>query len=1067
MISVHLHQDIRKYKEKLYAGLTARQLFSLLAAFIICVPVYIYGSKILGEDLTSYIVIGIAMLFGLIGFIEKNGMTYEKYLWTRIKQDYMYPRETFYKSYNLFRTLQEEVDTKEKESLNTRKMKKYRKKATLERALLMEQAEERGEVVNLESLEDDLLTVRKPTKKGFFSKKPNGEKKDKKKKERKSRSQIISEEVEMKKEQNPYYVPTKKEEKMLIKYAKEVQKKKKKQRMLELKEVVNKNNKMKKRRVSKSFIPQSTQDDLPYEAVYEEGMFEVEPNKYAKSYELKDINYFDAKEEEALNIFYKWGEFLNSLPENIHFALFIDNRRISIEEKERRIFTKLCGDEYDIHRKEYNKILRKQITAGRNDIEQNKFITATIDADSPYEALLRFRRLDIDILKNLNKIGTTGKVVTTNEKLAYIHDAMRRGKEGSFSIDYDFLKAQGLSSKDYVAPHHFDWKKDDYFKVDDTYYRCMYLCNLPSDLSDEFIKEIQQCNFSLTFAIHMDAVRKKEAIKVIKHKLTGIRANKIDAVKTANKNGYSEEVISDDLKISLKEAESLFSSIREGNEKLFYISMMVKVGADTLEELEDNTEILMNIARGATCEFEKFTGQQRDAYKVIFPIGVTPHKKLYVDTSLTTNSVSIFIPFASQELFQLGGFYYGLNQNSKNLIYVNRKKMKSPSGFIMGSSGSGKSFAAKREMLSILLTEKLSNLFVIDPDNEYIDFGKLFKATILYLGAGSEVHMNLMDMTENYGLDDKDDPLKTPMSLKKEKALKKKSSFLMSIITLMLSTDNEKTVITPAQRSQIDKAIRRVFKVFLEHDFDMEYIPTIVDLQEELERMYKEETLTYLEDVVAAMEYFTKGSMNMFSYKTNVDLENRFVIFALRSLEPQLKRMAMMAIMDFIWNKTVSNMQAKVRTYAYVDEIISLLEEIYTALYIKQYYQRGRKYGLITTGICQDVEELLNSKIAKAMLTNSDFILMFNQKSENMNILANMLNISDAQRQYAEMSDAGDGLLFAEKVIVPFHDDFPQESYLYTLMSTAFDEDNTIDIDTFIAELQKKQEQKEAEKAIA
>lgn len=136
-------------------------------------------------------------------------------------------------------------------------------------------------------------------------------------------------------------------------------------------------------------------------------MFEVTANKYSKMYRIKDINYRTGREDEQVQIFCKLGEFLNYFSEEMRFAFVIDNRVVSKAEQERKVFKKMKGDKYDKHRKEYNNILRRQIIAGRNDMKVEKFVTVTIDADSPIDAILKFHKIDAEVITNLRRIGST------------------------------------------------------------------------------------------------------------------------------------------------------------------------------------------------------------------------------------------------------------------------------------------------------------------------------------------------------------------------------------------------------------------------------------------------------------------------------------------------------------------------------------------------------------------------------------------------------------------------------------------------------------------------------------
>lgn len=1067
MITVKIPKEIRDYKEKLAFGLTARQIIALLLGCGICIPLYIYGIKYINEEIVSYLVMAIALPIGGIGFITKNGMPFEKYMVVMFKHNFLYPQKTVYKSKNYFRDLEAKADRENEPAsfIDKYRLKKFKEQATLERAFLMEEAERNGEIMKKRISNEDLLTVRTPYIKNNKKKEDGEDNNKKKQKETKKKKENINktakkvaEAVEKKQKENPHYIPTKREGQMMLAHAKNVEKEK--NRLAEVqngvKAVAKKNDAMKKRRKAKTFIPKSTQDDLPYIADYDEGLFEVEPNKYSKCYELRDINYLTAKEDEAVAIFYKWGEFLNYFDEEMTIGLIIDNRIISLSEKEKLIFYQMCGDDYDVHRKEYNRILKKQMIAGNNDIQKNKYITVTIDADSPYEALLRFHKIDGEVITNLRKIGADGKVMSTDDRLSYLHDKMRKGREGEFRVDYNFLKTQGLSSKDYVAPSSFTFKGKDFFMIEDTYCRCMFVNNLPSLLSDEFILDITDCEFPVITSFSIQPVAQDKAIHIIKKQITGMDANIIEAQKKAIRAGYDPSIINHDLVHSAEEGKELLSDMQNKSQKMFYVSIMLMVSGDTLDELNDNTKILESKARKYTCQMQKFDNQQRDAFKVILPMGVTPSKKLYVERTLTTESTSIFIPFSSQELFQIGGWYYGLNQLSRNLILCNRLKMKTPSGFILGSSGSGKSFACKREMLNVLLSDDKTSLLVIDPENEYGNFCRAFSGTVINLSATSDNFISPMEMDENYGLEEEDDVLNTPLDRKKEKALLKKSEYLMSIIQCMVE---EYGGIKPQQKSLIDRAIRRTYKEYLEHDFDQEYLPTLLDLQDELD---KEKDTEEGREIAESVEYYTKGSMNLFSHKSNVDLNNRFVVFSIRDLGKELEQIALLITLDFIWNRMTRNATASLRTYCYVDEIHVLFQNEFSARYLRQLYKRGRKYGLVITGITQDIEDLLNNDMAKGMLSNSDFILMLSQKAENLKKLKELLGFSEAQSYYVNEVEAGSGLLVAEKSIVPFDDDFPEDSYLYKLMSTKFGESNNDeDMLAYIEKLQKEQRKRE------
>ena len=842
--------------------------------------------------------------------------------------------------------------------------------------------------------------------------------------------------IEKKRKDDAYYILTKHERNLMKRWQNLQLMKRKEDIRLGKKKISKKNTKMKRRRRITS-IPRTTQQSIPYIADYEEGLFEVEPNKFSKTYIMQDINYLVAHMDEQRNIFNMYGQFLNYFNDDMNIAITIDNHVVSISEQERNIFYPDKNDDYDIHRHEYNGILRQQIMAGRNDIKITKYVTVTIDCDTPYEAILRFHKIDAEVITNLRRIGSDGKMMTTDERLSVLHDKFRKGHEGEFNINFDFLKEQGLSSKDYIAPASFRFERS-HFMIDDEYFRCLYVSNLPNSLVDTFLSELVDVEFPLVTTINIQPLAQDKALRLIKRQLTGMEANKIESEKRAVRSGYSPETISHDLKQSLTQAEQLLNEVQNNDQKMFFVTITLMVNGASPEELDEHCKVLESRARQKTCQLQAFTYQQENAFKCTLPIGVPTYNKIYVERALTTAATAIFIPFSAQELFQIGGFYYGLNQMSRNLILCDRTAMKTPSGFILGSSGSGKSFATKREQLNVLLRDDITSVIVIDPENEYGDFARAFGGVRVNISMESNNYINPMDMCMDYGLDEEDE---ANIELRKTKALQKKSDVIMSIIQSMISVGkSNETIITPQQKTIVDRAVRRTYTSFLAHNFDQAYLPTMLDLQAELD---KERNTKDGELMADGVEYYTKGSMNIFSHRTNVNYSTRFVVFNVKDLGEQLKQIALLIILDFIWNRLMTNFDAGVRTYCYVDEIHVLFQNEYSSRFLQQLYKRGRKYGLVMTGITQNMTDILATEMSRSMIANSDFLMLLNQSPEDLRILADMLNISEAQMSFVNHADAGCGLLFAEKVIVPFIDRFPSKSYLYKLMSTKFGEDYT------------------------
>ena len=1045
MIAVRIPEEIRKYKEKLAFGLTARQLICTIISGAVCVPLYWKCRNIIPEDILGWAIIIIALPLLSIGYVKINGVPMEKMAKIFFLTQIMYPVKRKYKTENAFRIWQDQADVEDmpKSKKDRKKLAKYKEELALEKTFLLAEAEANGEATYTSDVDkiaasydvekEKILTVRFP-----FRNNKDKKKKDKEKKKTETKLARKAKEIEQKQVDNPEYIPNKKELDILKKYKAEQLKLRKKEIELGKKQLRKKNNVLKKRRKATTVIPKTVQQSIPFIADYDEGIFEVEPNKFSKMYAIKDINYKTAQQDEQVDIFVKLGEFFNYFSDEMRFQISVDNRTISKKEQQRKIFKHMKNDGNDRHRIEFNKVIARAMSIGKNDMSLQKYITVTIDANSPIEALLRFHKIDAEVIQNLKKISSDGRALSTTERLSFFHDKFRRGREGEFHIDFDYIKKQGISSKDYIAPEYMEFRAK-HIQIEDEFYRVLYLNNLPKSLQDEFFAELVDQDFPITTTLSIQPVAQDKGLRIVKKQLTGIEANKIDAEKRAIKSGYSPETIPHSIKDAHVQAEELYDDMLNKNQKMFFVTITCLVHGNDLDELDANCNLVMSIARKYTCQLQCLTIQQEEAWRVTLPFGYHPHD-MCVDRALTTESSSIFMPFRNQELFHSGGFYYGRNSISQNLVIVNRTAMKTPSGFILGSSGSGKSFAVKREMLNVFLDDDKTGILVIDPENEYSAICKCFGGTVIKISADSEYYINPMDMTEDYGLDEDDDPSITPLSTKKEKALKKKSDYILSIIERMISMGGSDTasMITPSQKTIVDRCVRKAYAEYLDHDFDINYLPTLMDLQDALDE--EGELSVDAHYVAEGVEYFTRGSMDVFSHRTNVDVNNRFVVFNVRDLGEQLRQIALIIVFDFIWNRMVENKNRGVRTYCYCDEIHVMFKSYYSADYLKQLYKRGRKYGLVITGITQDIEDLLRSDQARGMLSNSDFIMMLNQKPENLRVLAGMLNISESQMGYVTNADSGNGLLFAENTLVPFEDKFPEESYLYKLLSTKFGE---------------------------
>lgn len=784
----------------------------------------------------------------------------------------------------------------------------------------------------------------------------------------------------------------------------------------ELKEKKKKLNELNKRKNAKSKLPKSTQNDIPYVADYDEGIFEIEKGKYSITLAFSDVNYQTSRRDEQESIFMRYADLLNYFSPEIEFSITLNNKNVDLNElKEEILINDEKGDKLDEYRNEYNQMLMKQVSAGRNELKREKMMTITIKAKNVMEAMVNFNRIELEMISSFQKIGSKARRLSTAERLELLHDIFRKEQIGNFdcngSFDYAKIKANNFSAKDYIAPSAFRFDTNEIL-IGDRYARCVFINNLPSFMSDKFLAEITDCDFNMITTLSMQAVAPQDAIKIVRHQILGMESNKIEQQKKAIKAGYDPSMINHNLKHSLEEAEELLDFLQNKNQKMFLVSIVLMPIADTKENLKKYTESISAVARKYLCQVQKLSFQQKEAFNQVLPLG---HNTLPIKRTLTTDSTAIFIPFTSQELFQEDGMYYGLNGVSKNLIMLNRKNLKNPNGFILGTPGSGKSFSAKREIVNVLLNTD-DDVIIIDPEREYTPLAEGFGGEVIPISAGSKHYLNPFDMGENYA--DEENPLTL------------KSDFVLSLCEILIGGKNG---LTPVERSLIDRCLNRCFANYLS-TMNEEDQPTLKDFYNEMIKQSKNDPEA--RGLASALEIYTTGNLSVFSNKTNVDVKNRFIIYDIKDLGKNLKTVGMLVVLDAIWNRITQNRMKGKRTWFYIDEIYLLFANEYSANYLFELWKRARKWGAIPTGITQNVEDLLKSDTARTMLSNSEFLLLLNQAYSDKIQLQELLNISDTQLNYVTNVEAGKGLIRAGENIIPFVDNFPKNTKLYKMMTT-------------------------------
>ena len=754
----------------------------------------------------------------------------------------------------------------------------------------------------------------------------------------------------------------------------------------------------------------TAQQTIPYLAMYPDGICKVTEKKYSKSIAYDDINYQLAQADDKTAIFENWCDFLNYFDATVSVQLSFINRGTRSGGAKEVAAIPAQNDAFNSIRTEYADMLKHQLAKGNNGFVKSKYITFSVEADNLNAAKARLARIETDILNNFKVLGAAARPMTGYERLEALHSVFHPEGE-PFRFSWDWLTPSGLTTKDFIAPSSFRFGEGRYFRMGRKIGAVSFLEILAPELNDRMLADILDLETGIVVNLHIKSIDQTEAIKTIKRKITDLDKMKIEEQKKAVRSGYDMDIIPSDLAMFGGEAKNLLQDLQSRNERMFLLTFLVVNMADTKRKLENDIFAAAGIAQKYNCALTRLDYQQEAGLMSSVPLG---ENLIPIQRGLTTSSTAIFIPFITQELFQQGAaLYYGLNALSSNMILCDRKRLKNPNGLILGTPGSGKSFAAKREITNAFLITD-DDIIICDPEAEYHPLVRRLHGQVIRISPTSTQYVNPMDINLNYSEDD------NPLALK--------SDFLLSLCELVIGG---KEGLMPVEKTVIDRSVRNVYRPFLAAP-DPTKMPILGDLYDELLRQPEPEAAR----VAAALELYVSGSLNVFNHRTNVELSNRLVCFDIKQLGKQLKKLGMLIVQDQVWNRVTINRAEKKSTRYYMDEFHLLLKEEQTAAYSVEIWKRFRKWGGIPTAITQNVKDLLSSREVENIFENSDFVLMLNQAQGDREILARQLNISPQQMKYVTHTEAGEGLIFYGNVVLPFLDRFPQNTELYRVMTT-------------------------------
>ena len=766
-------------------------------------------------------------------------------------------------------------------------------------------------------------------------------------------------------------------------------------------------------------IPKTAQDTIPFWEVYENGIFLVGEEKYTLIFSFENLDYKLLRDNEQLDIYEGYQKLLNALPTDVHYQEFIMNSEINATQLRKAMIPENRSINNDLYDNYYNDILEGKIAQSAQACAQKIMLialsyTPTTKVDNVNVLFKYFRELQTYFAN----LGVDTHQLMPEEVFKIIHEYYHPFDSSEFMLPANFF-SRGNRLKDYIAPSMFAFKAKE-TEVGPSLTRIMYVHSYDRELKDDFITDLIDNNHKIALSKHVTRVDKGAALEKVRQEIFNIQAQIQKRMEDNHKKGGN--FIPFRLKDKLAELEELQNRLAGSTIELFEVSIFISLSAENKEDLEELTKYIKGKANKHQVKLNHLVRQQEKGMNSVLPFGVD-HLNKAVCTYLLSDAASVLIPFSYRTYFSEQGVYYGMNQITNAAIVLDRTDEMNANGYVLGTAGSGKSMMGKFEQLEVRNKYPHDELIVIDPDGEYgvLAQEENFNGEILKLSPNSPTHFNIFDIDLSFSEDGRD-------------AISIKAEFIMTVVETMKGTS-----LTSEEKSILDRCIHKAYFDFqISGGNDKDKLPTLTTLYE----LLKEQPEVEARQLSLILELYVTGSLKNFADKTNIDVKSKYLVIDITDMGEQLSSVGLQIVLEFVWQRVITNRKNGVRTWLWCDEFSVMFSEQSTesGKFFAKVYKRIRKYGGVATGLTQNIEEVLRSPDARTMLENAEFKILLQQKPQNLKIISEFFELSPSQEAYLKTGEKGTGLIICGKKVIPFDNRIKQEGRVYTTISTNFKE---------------------------
>lgn len=780
-------------------------------------------------------------------------------------------------------------------------------------------------------------------------------------------------------------------------------------------------------------VPLCIQDTIPIYRIAENGIFELESptnkdggkkklHQFDRMYLFEDINFSTQDEEEKEETGKRFETLLRSM--NVSYKIIVSNHYADNGKLREEILQKAVSKEREPLAREYHQMIEERLQEGRGGLLQSKYFIVTCRKPDYESAKNYFNTIEFSIQQLFHRLGSCLIPLDATERLRALHSYYRMGDEASFSFDWtEYLHLKRDWRNDIINtslreyPEHLEMEGGNCACV-------MFIRKYPNGLTDQFLNELTNMNFPLIYTMDVEPLDNDVAYQMVMKKYMSNERSINREQELKNENGDYSTNINYERRKQQRDTEEMLDRISSFDERLLYVGITIVVKASSREELEERTEKVRIIGKTHNMDIVPHSHRQLDALNTSLPTGAR-----FVNTmrTITSEELSIFIPFNVQEIHDDLGYCYGFNKVSKNLIIGNRKLLKNGNGMVFGVPGSGKSYNEKSEMGQVLCFSK-DDIIVVDPMGEYKGIA----------AAWGGQYINLTQSAENVFYVN---PFHVPDEVPDiDRFVAEKAEFAYAICEQALKP----APLTSRHIAVIDKAVSSMYEEYFRKRKDKRRrknrpeSPTIPVMRNRIMELYDDNEAA--KEIVEQLEVFADGTLDIFAREQSISDENRFTVYGFSELGKRMRAMAMLVMIESITAKIKYNQSDGVATWVYVDEMHELWGEEYSLHALEKMWREVRKRGGICTGMSQNLIDAKRNRSTKTMVSNSEFMLLLDQGTMDKEAVEDLFDISSEQLACVNGAEPGTGLIRFGDKIVPFDNTMEKDSSLYQLFNTNFHE---------------------------